>query len=599
MAEAAPAAPEPLARTNLRTALTSFVGRDREVAQVLDALRDNRLVTLVGPGGAGKTRLAMEAGHRIASASTAGVWLVELAPVHDPLDLPHAVLATLGLREKALLDSARDGLAASEPGANDAVSRLVDGLSGAEALILLDNCEHLISAVAQLADTVLAACPRVRLLTTSREPLGITGETLCPLPPLELPPGGASAAEASSYAAVRLFVDRAAAVRPGFVVDEASVDSVVSIVRRLDGLPLAIELAAARMRAMSPQQIAARLDDRFRLLTGGSRTALPRHRTLLAVVEWSWDLLEKPERLLLQRLAVFAGPVTLEIVEQICADEDLAAPDVLDLLATLVDKSLVDALGTGEVRYRLLETVRAFGADRLAESGEAAVVRDRHAATLLTLVETADPLLRSAAELEWLARLDRLRDDLIAALRWGIDSGQADLAVRFIASLGWYLHLRGMTTELGHWPREALALDGDVDPTALAITHAYLAMGAAGDGDLAGGATALESAVAHAATVRDSGRHPLIALLEPATAMFSRDFAGGIEAVNRVVSTHPDQWTRGVGLILLGHALENAGDVAAVPACYERAFAIFSDLGERWGQAIALELPRRGPGGPG
>jgi predicted ATPase/DNA-binding SARP family transcriptional activator len=584
---AARPASRPSLGSNLRTALTSFVGRDREVTQILAALRDNRLVTVVGPGGAGKTRLALEAGHHLADQSSGGVWLVELAPVHDPLDLPHAVLATLGLREKALLDSAREGLGAGESA--DAVARLVSGLAGAQALIVLDNCEHLISAVADLADTVLAACPRVRLLATSREPLGIIGETLCPLPPLDLPANGADTAAASACAAVRLFVDRAAAVHPGFAVDESSVASVVSIVRRLDGLPLAIELAAARMRAMSPQQIAARLDDRFRLLTGGSRTALPRHRTLLAVVEWSWDLLEKPERTLLQRLAVFSGPVSLETVEQVCADDDLARPDVLDLLATLVDKSLVDAVGADEVHYRLLETVRAFGADRLTESGEAAVVRDRHAAYLLALVETADPLLRSAEQLAWLARLDALRDDVIAALRWCIDSGQADAAVRFVASLGWYLHLRGMTTELGHWPREALAIDGEVDPTALTVAHAFLAMGAASDGDLATGASSLHDAVTQAALVPDKGTGPpLIALLEPATMMFSRAFDEGISAVRRTVDTHPDAWTRGVALILLGHAQENAGEVDDVPGCYEQAFTIFSQVGERWGQAIAL-----------
>ena len=235
---------------------------------------------------------------------------------------------------------------------------------------------------------MLAACPGVRLLTTSREPLGITGETLCPLPPLALPPADADAEQTRRRTPP---CGCSSTGRPPcsrrFAVDDvhASPRSCRSC-RRLDGLPLAIELAAARMRAMSAEQIAARLDDRFRLLTGGSRTALPRHRTLLAVVEWSWDLLEKPERLLLQRLAVFAGPVRLELVESICADDELLPEaDVLDVLATLVDKSLVDAVGAGEVRYRLLETVRAFAADRLAESGEAAAVRDRHAAYLLEL----------------------------------------------------------------------------------------------------------------------------------------------------------------------------------------------------------------------
>lgn len=579
--------PEPVSARggNLRTPLTSFVGRDVEVAGVLSALQESRLVSLVGPGGAGKTRLALEAGRRLAQKSGRGVWLVELAPVHDPLDLPAAVLSALGLRERALLET-RENLAAIEPG--DAMSRLLDGLSAADVVVILDNCEHLVSAVAQLADQVLAACPDVRLMTTTREPLGITGETLRPLPPLDLPPLGADPAAASSYAAVRLFADRAAAVHPGFAVNAASVDPVVSIVRRLDGLPLAIELAAARMRAMSPDQIAARLDDRFRLLTGGSRTALPRHRTLLAVVEWSWDLLEKPERVLLQRLAVFAGPVTLETVEQICPDDDLAVADILDLLATLVDKSLVEALGASEVRYRLLETVRAFGADRLTESGEAAVVRDRHAAYLLELVETADPHMRGRDELHWLARLDAVRDDIIAALRWCIDSGQADFAMRFVAGLGWYLHLRGMTTELGSWPREVLALGGEVDPAAKAIAQTFAAMGLAGDGDLGAGGQALQEAIAESAAVRDRSSHPILALLAPAARLFEMDYEGGLAEVDEVVERHPDPWTRGVALILQGHAMENVGDMSQVADCYRRAFAIFSSVGERWGQAIAL-----------
>ncbi len=574
---------------NLRTALTSFVGRESEVEQVSAALGASRLVTLVGPGGAGKTRLALETGHRLEADLPGGVWLVELAPVHEPLDLPQAVLSSLGLRERRLLDRPGELRTGAVDDTTEAMARLVEALSGAQLLIVLDNCEHLIGAIAELADQVLADCPGVRLLATSREPLGINGETLCPLPPLALPPVGCTPEQAKEYAAVRLLVDRATAVQPAFAVDAETVAAVVSICRRLDGLPLAIELAAARMRAMSAQQVASRLDDRFRLLTGGSRTALPRHRTLLAVVEWSWDLLEKPERLLLQRLAVFAGPVRLELVESICSDDELLPEaEILDVLATLVDKSLVDALSAGEVRYRLLETVRAFAADRLAESGEAAAVRDRHAAYLLDVVERAEPLLRSRDQLVWLDRLDALRDDTLAAMRWCIDSGAADPAVRFVACLGWYLHLRGMTSEMAHWPREALALDGPADPTALAITQAFLAMGSASDGDLAAGATALQAAIEQVGKIADRSHHPIVSLLEPASYLFMREFDRGMNSVDEIVATHPDQWTRGVALILQGHAIENAGRLDAVAPCYERAFTIFSDVGERWGQAIAL-----------
>ncbi len=268
-----------------------------------------------------------------------GVWLVELAPLRDPWDVPQAVLAALDVREAALLERAKT--------VQDAMGRLVGVLAGKRLLLVLDNCEHLVEAAARLADRLLAACPGVHVLATSLEPLGITGETLCQVPPLALPPAHAAAEEAVAYPAVQLFADRAAAVRPGFTVDARNAAAVVEICRRLDGMPLAIELAAARLRALSAEQVAARLGDRFRLLTGGSRTALPRHQTLRAVVAWSWDLLTEPERILARRLSVFAGGVTLESAERVCAGDGLAGEDVLDLLLALVDKSLLEAAGDG------------------------------------------------------------------------------------------------------------------------------------------------------------------------------------------------------------------------------------------------------------
>ena len=296
---AGPAADAP-ARTNLRAQITSFVGRGNDIARIEELLARWRLVTLTGAGGAGKTRLATEAGSRMVDRMPDGVWMVELAPVADPLDLPRAVLSLLGARELGLL--ARRGSGAVPP-----MERIVQAIGDKRLLLVLDNCEHLVGAAADFADVLLARCPSVRVLTTSREPLGITGEALHPVGPLAMPDEDVTTAEALRYAAVRLFADRAAAGRPGFAVDEATVGPVLRICRALDGIPLAIELAAARLRALSPDQIAARLDDRFRLLAGGSRAALPRHQTLRAVVDWSWDLLSDAERMLARRLAVFPG----------------------------------------------------------------------------------------------------------------------------------------------------------------------------------------------------------------------------------------------------------------------------------------------------
>jgi predicted ATPase/DNA-binding SARP family transcriptional activator len=343
------------AQTNLPAGLTSFVGRDDELTQVAGLLGAHRLLTLTGPGGAGKTRLAVEAARAELAAAPGGVWLVELAPVTDPAEVPSAVLAALGLREQALMYARGPlGTVTDDTGA---LSRLLAALAGRRALLVLDNCEHLVAAAARLAGRVLAACPHVRILATSREPLAITGEALWTVGPLTLPPdpavtsdqaerAGVPAPAIDDYASVRLLAQRARAVLPGFGVTAANAPAVARICRALDGMPLAIELAAARLRTMGPDQVAARLDDRFGLLTGGSRIAMPRHQTLRAVVDWSWDLLDETERTVWRRFAFFAGGASLEAAEQVCADPashdgGIAACQVLDLLTALADKSLL------------------------------------------------------------------------------------------------------------------------------------------------------------------------------------------------------------------------------------------------------------------
>src|SRR6266536_2527604 len=364
---AAPVAPERVApgppalarrgRSNLREPLTSFVGRKDELARILELLGQHRLVTLTGPGGVGKTRLSVEAARRLGRGLDGGgqangpgdaapdapdaVWLVELAGLADGRLVALSVLGTLGLGERPRLDS--DGPPHLAVGAADAPDRLVAALERHRTLLVLDNCEHLAGPVATLAERLLAACPGVRVLTTSREPLRVPGEVRWPVPALPVPPSGlVRPEELASFAAARLFMERAAAAAPGFAVgDGADATAVAEVCRRLDGLPLAIELAAARVGALPPRELAARLDDRFRLLTAGARTALPRQQTLRAVVDWSWELLEAPERAALRRLSVFVDGCTLDAAETVCAGPDLPAVEVAEAIARLVDKSLV------------------------------------------------------------------------------------------------------------------------------------------------------------------------------------------------------------------------------------------------------------------
>ncbi|MEV0617826.1 BTAD domain-containing putative transcriptional regulator [Nonomuraea sp. NPDC050404] len=407
------------ARRGLRAQLTTFVGRTEELAQVGARLQDSRLVTLIGPGGAGKTRLAIEA----AAQEPGDVCFVPLAPVSDGDGVPQAVLDGLGVRDAVLLTHERPTVAP--------LTRLITALSDRKLLLVLDNCEHLVAPTAELADQLLAACPDLRVLVTGREALGITGESILPVAPLRLPP--AETDDPYRFPAVRLFADRAAAVRPGFAADAGNAALVVGICRALDGLPLAIELAAARLRTLSLAEVAARLDDRFKLLTRGSRTALPRHQTLHAVVAWSWDLLDADEQRMARRLSVFVGGARPEAAERVCG-----LPE--EVLFSLAEKSLVESV---DGRFRMLETIRAFCLDRLAESGERDAVRDAHARYHLDLILTADPWLRTAEQLEWLARLDEESDDLDVAVRWATESRQFELAMRLVAHAACYWWMRG------------------------------------------------------------------------------------------------------------------------------------------------------------
>ena len=437
----------PESGNNLPVQLTRLVGRTRELVEVRGRLGEWRLVTLTGSGGCGKTRLALEA-----VSDGNGVWFVDLAPLSEPERVPHAVASSLGVLE--------------QPG-DTMTATLVDVLRDRSSLIVLDNCEHLIEACAGLVSALLRACSRVRVLATSREPLAVDGEWVYRVPSLSLPADGESVGldGVRGSEAVELFVERARSHRRSFVLDETNVGSVVAICRQLDGIPLAIELAAARLSSLPLGALEARLDDRFRLLTKGTRSALGRHQTLRAAVEWSYDLLDEPEQAVLRRLAVFAGGFSLEAAEAVCQHTGVARVDVIDVLARLVDKSLIQAdEQTDQGRYRLLETIRQFAQEKLAHHDETTAVGAAHAEVFLDLAETAAPRLWKADRARWVAALRVEADNLrLAMATFLADDQSARQAMRLVIALSRYWEMTASTTEAVSFGRAVLDHPGAVE----------------------------------------------------------------------------------------------------------------------------------------
>ncbi len=450
-------------RSNLPAQITSFIGREKEISEIKRLMAEHRLITLTGSGGTGKTRLSLQVASNLLDSFAGGIWFVEFAPLSNPSLVPQTVCNTLGLRE--------------EP-TRSALDVLTSYLREKKVLLILDNCEHLVEAAAQLTEALLRACPNLWLLTSSREALGIAGEKTFHVRSLSTPDAGLpqTVETVAQFEAVRLFIDRAQAVSTGFTVSAVNAAAIVQICTRLDGIPLAIELAAARVKMLKPEQIAERLNDRFHLLTGGSRTALPRQQTLRAMIDWSYDLLAAPERTLLRRLSVFAGGWTLEAAEEVCRDEIrsqkdeekiflhpsdfiLHTFDVLDLLSQLVNKSLVvvDAEDSAETRYRLLETVRQYAREKLVESGEETAAQNTHLQYFLSLAERAEMKLIGSQMMEWVKRLEADFDNIRTALEWSIkDNPQGGL--RLASTLVWFWDESNYASDGANWLEQFLAL---------------------------------------------------------------------------------------------------------------------------------------------
>ena len=556
-------------RSSLPVRLSALIGREQELVRIDQALGRGRLLTLTGPGGAGKTRTAVESAARYGGDSC----FADLSGLTDGTDLAQTVLSALGLRGSTLLGPAEGPLP---------LARLTAALTERPLLLVLDNCEHLIADAARLAADLLAACPELRILATSREALAITGEQLLPLPPLP------------EAAALQLFAERAAAVQPAFDA-EREAGTVAEICRRLDGLPLAIELAAARLRSLTPRQVADRLDDRFRLLTGGSRVAQPRQQTLRAVVDWSWDLLPEAERAVLRRASVFAGGWTLEAAEAVCAQGPGDRPEeVLELVASLVDKSLVIARqpASGEpdgVRYRMLQTVRAYAAERLADSGEQQRTRRAHLDHFLALATTAGPYLRTAEQLHWLQLLAADHDNLHAALR-GADTGTA---LRLMDELAGYWLLRGLRHEGGPHARRILDALGPA-PVALpagATEEQYaicVLLGRQGEHGLAEPTGHLAAVAELMEAFQRTPPH------NPALTLLWAPVSGVPRKLDELTPEETAQWLDDPwykGLFHAGrgfwHWYMNA-DAEAADREFSASVTQYRSLGDRWGTIIAL-----------
>jgi predicted ATPase/class 3 adenylate cyclase len=562
-------------RHNLPIQLTSFIGREKEMEQITQFISAHRLVTLTGVGGTGKTRLALQVAAEVLDSFPDGVWFVSLAPISDPELIPRAILSALEIPE-------HPGIAVWQ--------LLMDYLRERKILLVLDNCEHLIDACAKLVDALATHAPGLSILATSREGLGVQGELIWAVPNLtvpdvkQLPP----LEQLSQYESLQLFSERATLVQPHFTVSAENAPAVAQICSRLDGIPLAIELAAARVRALDVDQIARRLDDRFRLLTGGSRTALERHQTLRATIDWSHNLLSLDERLLLRRLSVFVGGWTLEAAERVCVLGEEAL-DVLELLTHLVDKSLVILEGS---RYQMLETTRQYAREKLLEWDEAEKLRDQHLAYFFDLAEKADLELRGPGAVKWLHRLGTEIDNLRAALEWPLETGQTATALQMTLKVDWFWFIRSDHSEGLRWLERVLALPDTPEYPILQAAalmrsahHIYLQMRPRVARPPV--EQALTVARAHGDKHNTAGALGFLGLIlgsehsyEAAQVSLRKSMA-----LFREVQ---DEWSYAVDLMWLGWAAYRNEDEAAALTWHEEALVEFRRLGDRYFECVTL-----------
>ncbi len=566
---------------NLPLELSSFVGREEELAEVKRLLEDTRLLTLTGSGGCGKTRLALAVAKELVEGFEDGVWLVELAPLADPSLVPQVVASTLGVRE--------------QPG-RSLTETLSDYLSSKKMLLVLDNCEHLIEACTTLAEALLRSCPELRVLATSREALGITGEVAWPVPSLSLPDiRRLSDIEGPPrYESARLFVERTVAVKPTFALTEQNAPAVAQVCYRLDGIPLAIELAAARTRVLSVEEIADRLDDSFKLLSAGGRTARLRQHTLHATMDWSHELLSREERTLFRRLSVFAGGFSLEAVESVCIGEDVERDEVLGLLSRLVDKSLAVAREEdGETRYRLLETIRQYGREKLDGSGEDSEAGRRHAGFFVGLAEKAERELNGPDQARWLTRLETEHDNIRAALSWSLgEGGDPGSGVRLAAALTDFWFARGYLSEGRRWLESAVTRTGPA--TTLARAKALNGAGwlAAYQVEYGVAKAHIEEGLALYRQLGDKeGIASSLVVLGSVAAMGQRDDIPVAELVEEAILLRPelkDRRTVAQLLILEGRVALARGDLERSVALWEETLALYREAKDALGIVMCL-----------
>jgi predicted ATPase/class 3 adenylate cyclase len=566
---------------NLPRQLTTFIGRDREIAEAKRILGSARLLTLTGPGGVGKTRLAVEIAGDLLDHVDEGIWFIDLGKLTDPEFVVPAIASAIGVMP-----------APGQP----ILDTVIDHLHGKRVLLVLDNCEHLLEVAARTVDALLRSCGLIRFVATSREGLAIEGETVLPVPSLSVPdPETVTAGDLPQFDAMRLFVERAMAAVPGFTITDRNAAAIAQICRRLDGVPLAIELAAARVRALPVEQIAARLDDRFRLLTGSSRISVPRHQTLRQTIDWSHDLLADDERAVLRRLAAFVGGCSLEAAEAVCVGPPVDAEAVFDLLSRLVDKSLLIAETEGEeARFRQLETIREYARDRLLESGEGNDTLRRHRDWFLAMVVRAEPqFFRGAESVDSLDRLTRDHDNLRAALQWSLDEpGEEREGLQLAAGLWRFWEIRGHLAEGRGWLERFLeATSGEVSALQ---ADAYTGAGILAFmlGDQAQASTLHERSLELHRQVGDPDGIALAANNLANAAILSGDYGNARRLYETVIP-----WARergdlrmiGFGMVNMAEAVALDGEPEKARALYDEGVAAFRQAGDRWSEAFALD----------